>query len=443
MHLHCVGLNHLTAVLSAREALAIPAEAQETALTSFALQSASEGRRDGIFEMAILSTCNRTELYALASSPEPTPVEDLLASITGRALSSVPGDLYHLTDQEVTTHLLRVAAGLDSMVLGEPQILGQVADAYGRARRSGSAGPVLSRLFQNAVHMGKRVRTETSIGVNPSSIPSVIVKVAGDIAPPNGSRRVLVVGAGEMAGLTVESFRKRGVVNITVLNRTPGKAAALASRWGGHAGALDELDQELRLADVVITSTSSPRPIVSRPMLKTCLAQRSRPHQLLVFDLAVPRDVDASASGLPGLQLFDLDSLQVFLSNSLEGRSREIPQIESMIAEGQSDFDQWFATRSVVPLIGELHSQAEDLRRRELDRSLKHLTHLTESEINEIDILTRSLVDKLLMSPTLYLKNKAQDDDLGLHQEVTRQLFGLEPGESYNSTPSQNGRRTT
>jgi len=261
MHIHCLGISHNTASVALRERLAFTPHKLNTALAR--LGRDEDSAWEEIREIAILSTCNRVEVYVVAKAPVFDTLEAFLAEVQGVSTHEFSSACYRLLDENAVLHLLRVAAGLDSVALGEPQILGQVTEAYSAARGHGTAGKLLSRLFQTAIHAGKRTRTETAIGYSPASISSVAVNLMAKTVPALETAQILVIGAGEMAELAVEALRKRGVQTITIINRTLTKAEALADRWNGQAAALESLLDVLPDMDIVITSTGAPHLLIS------------------------------------------------------------------------------------------------------------------------------------------------------------------------------------
>jgi len=303
MHLCCLGLNHTTASLSLLEQLALGEEATRSAL---ARQSHSD-HAIPIAELMLVSTCNRVELYAASAQEVFDELEAFLAEVTG-----VPGErfhqhLYRLTDLNAASHLFEVAAGLDSLVVGEPQILGQVTHALELARAQNVAGPILNQLFQSAVHAGKRVRTETEIGRNPASVASLAASLAQQTVQPIAEAEVVILGAGEMAELTVGALRKRGTNRLTVVNRTLERAQALAQRWEAGATTYEHLEGLLASADILISSTGAPHCMVSTEMVERAMQVRNgRP--LVLIDIAVPRDIEAEAARVRGVRLYDMDT---------------------------------------------------------------------------------------------------------------------------------------
>lgn len=423
MPIHCLGINHNTASVGLRERLAFSRDRLEIALARF---GCGDGiATTGIQEMVILSTCNRVEIYAVAGSDTFETLECFLAEISNVPVPEFSEYVYRYKDEGAVKHLMRVASGLDSLVLGEPQILGQVTQALALARGQGTAGKILSRLFQAAIHTGKRARTETVISHNPASIASVAVMLISEIVPDMTSSRIMVVGAGEMAELAVESLIKRGVSRIQVVNRTLEKAEKLAHRWGGRAATFESLSNLLLEADILISSTSAPHTVIFPTMVAPALENRSdRP--LVVMDIAVPRDVDQGVAEIPGVSLYDMDALSQGLEQSLKKREAEIPKVVAIIEEEKAEFMSFLATLDVVPVIVEMRQQANTIRQAELEKALRRLSSLSPGEQQQIEALTKSIVHKILHSPTIRLRQEAGGPNATEYADITRGLFGLD-----------------
>lgn len=419
MYILCLGLNHQTAGLNLRERLAFSDEQLKSTLAR--LGCGNGACPQAISEMVILSTCNRVEIYAFSSDPSFDALEDFLEEVQGVSRNEFSIHLYRLRGADAVTHLLQVAAGLDSMVLGETQILGQVTRAFELARGQNAAGPVLSRLFQTALHAGKRARAETGIGQNPASISSVAVRLAQQTVASLPAAQVLVLGAGEMAELAVEALRKRGVTRIQVVNRTLARARRLAGRWDGEAATFEKLPLALGQADIIITSTSAPHTIISPEMISK--ARSGRP--LVIIDIALPRDVDPAVGELPEVCLYDLDNLQAHLEKSLARRESAVPQVEVIINEVQAEFNEYIHMLDVFPLIAELHQRAESIRQVELEKTLRRLPELTEAERQHLQAMTRALVKKILHAPITRLRASAGGPQAAEHTAAARVLFAL------------------
>ena len=428
MQILCLGLSHHTAPVEMRERLSYSPSALQAALARFGC--GRDARPAGITELVILSTCNRLELYAVApeASAEEQPYSHLFAFVAetkGLSVSELAGTLYQLADRQAVEHLCRVAAGLDSMILGEPQILGQVAEAFQAARGQGAAGPVLSALFRTAIRTGKRARTETAISHNSVSVSAVAVKRAASAVGDLQAAHALVLGAGEMAELTVEALRARGTGHITVVNRTHERAADLAARWGAEALVFEQLPQALAQADIVITSTGAPHIIVKPDMVQA--AQAFRPHRPLVFiDIAVPRDVDPDVRQIPNVHYYDIDDLETSLNGALAERQLEIPRVEALVAEEVAAFGEWLRGLDMAALIAALRAKAEALRRAEVEKTLSHLTRLDDTERQRIEALAEALVNKLLHAPTRRLKAGAGNGHAAEYAAAARYLFELD-----------------
>jgi glutamyl-tRNA reductase len=373
----------------------------------------------------ILSTCNRTEIYQEAGAPvgELTPVQ-LLDHRAGDARSEVRRHLYHLGGENAIRHLFAVAAGLDSMVLGEPQILGQVRAALNAAEAAGTAGPVLAHVFRQAIRVGRRARDETFIGRHAVSVSSAAVELARRVFGRLEGCRALVIGAGEMGELTVRTLAEHGVGVVAVANRTLDRARALAGRFGGEALALDDLADALAAADIVISSTDAASFVIQGDDVRRALAERGgRP--LFIIDIAVPRDVDPTVRSLPGVFLYDIDDLQALCAVNRESRQREVQRVQQIIEMEVRDLLAWWSSRRVIPTIIAMRERAEQIRRAELSEALARLGHLSEADRASIEALTRAIVAKLLHRPTVRLKELAAADDEAAI-ELVRDLFSLE-----------------
>lgn len=422
-HILCLGLNHTTSSVVLRERLAYDSHALQSSLAR--LGCGDDPAWDSLKELAILSTCNRIELYSVATHAIFDTLEAFLSETRNCPRSEFSDSLYCLSDGDAIQHLLDVAAGLDSMVIGEPQILGQVTEAYAMARRQGTVGKMLSRLFLTAIHAGKRARTETTINHNPASIASVAVSLISNTVPDLPAAKIMVLGAGEMAELAVESLRKRGAKSVLVVNRTLRNAKELAGRWVGQAAALETLLEHLADMDIVIASTGAPH-IVIRPSMVE-VAMKRRPKRPLVFmDIAVPRDVDPEVNNTPGVYLYDIDTLSDHLESNLAQREAEVPKVRAIIKEERTAFEEYLATLDVIPIIVEMRNQADSIRQKEMRKAIRRMPDLTPEMERQIDALTQSIVSKILHSPTVQLKKEANGIDAADYASVARALFGLD-----------------
>ena len=419
----CLGASHQTASVALREQLAFTPHRLEASLAR--LGCGNDGGLSQIRELVILSTCNRVELYASTTSLCFDTLENFLSETQNIPIDKITPMFYRLHDKDAIQHLYRVAAGLDSVVLGEPQILGQVTDAYSTARIQGTAGKILSRLFQTAIQAGKRARTETAISHNAASVASVSVKLISQSVPDLETAKIMVLGAGKMAELAVEALRKRGSSQILVVNRTLQRAQELAQRWYGQAAALEMLLELLPDMDIVITSTGAPHTVIQASMVTK--AMESRPNRPLVFmDIAVPRDVDTAVGQINGASLFDMDTLSEQLESALAQRAAEVPRVEQILAEELDCFLEYLATLDVVPLIVKMRKRADAIRQAELEKAIRRIPDLPPDTHQHIDALTRSIVNKILHSPTIRLREEANGPNAIDYADITRGLFELD-----------------
>lgn len=414
MHrLVCLGLSHRTAPVELRERLG-------------ALGAGVE-RCPAVTEHAVLQTCYRVELYArLSSGVEEARAElvDALASAHGVPRELLVDHLYVHAGEDVVRHLGRVAAGLDSLVLGEAEILGQVGDAFAAGRSQGSVGPGLELLFRTAISAGRRARSETAIGENPATASSLALALAEGVLGDLRERRLLVVGAGRIGRQTLTVAASRGVAHITVANRTKERAVEAAVRCGAHALLLSELEEALADADVVVAATSSEAAVLSAREVAAALETRpNRP--LVVVDLAVPADVERAAGEIPGVRLFDVDDLRVGLDGALAARLGEVPLVEEIVEEEVESFGRRYRELAVEPLLSELRRQAESIRAREVERTLRELGDVDPIVAERVEHLSRSLVTKLLHDPTVRARERAGAGAADDVAEAVRELFGI------------------
>ena len=374
----------------------------------------------------IISTCNRTEIYQTIRSAEHSL--DAARFLTRRFAGpddALRSHLYRLEDSRAVHHLFAVAAGLDSMVLGEPQILGQVRAALSAAEAAGTAGPVLAHLFRQAVRVGRRARSETFVGRHAVSISYAAVEMARKVLGRLDGCRALVVGAGEMGELTARTLVDYGVGVVAVVNRTLSTASALAAQFGGRAVPLDRIVPSLADSDIVISSTDAPTYVIDHSHVSRAVAQRDgRP--LFIIDIAVPRDVDPMVRSLPNVFLYDIDDLQALCEVNREGRRREIHAVQRIIESEVELFEAWWRTRRAIPTVVAMRDLAERARQEELAEALQKLGHLSDTDRATIDALTRAIVSKVLHGPTVRLKEMAAQGDAEAI-ELIRTLFNLPP----------------
>jgi glutamyl-tRNA reductase len=410
-------MSHRSAPVEVRERVAFP----PCAGRSFLRRLKDEGV---VSEAVLLSTCNRTEVYSVVEEEGARArVLDLLAEDRGVERAALEQDTYWLTDAEAVRHLYRVASSLDSMVVGEGQILGQVREAYRAATEEHCAGQILNRLFHTSLRVGKKIRSETGIGDSPLSVPRVAVKLAEEVFGDLAGRRALVLGAGDMSELVVKHLKDRGVADLLIANRTPERARLLAERVGGRAVAFDALTAELPEVDVVVSSTGSGEWVVQSETVAGALEARSEP--LFFIDIAVPRDVDPVVQTLGSVYLYDIDDLQAVVERNAEGRQDAAEEGEAMISPAVLEFTGWLSTLHVVPLIQELRNGAEQIRHHELARALDRM-ELSPEEAASVERMSHSLVNKLLHGPIQEIKARAEAGSPIESSEVRRRLMALD-----------------
>ena len=411
------GMNHRSAPVEVRERVAFPPCAGRLFLRRL-------GGEGAVAEAVLLSTCNRTEIYAVIENEDArSRILDTLAQDRGVGRELLDRDTYWLTDAEAVRHLYRVASSLDSMVVGEAQILGQVREAYRAATEEQYTGPVLNRLFHTSLRVGKKVRSETGIGDSSLSVPYVAVKLAEGVFGTLRARRALVLGAGEMSELVIKHLKSRGVAEVRIANRTPERARLLAERVGGRALAFTALAAELPEVDVVVSSTGAGEWVVRSEMVAAALTRREEP--LFFIDIAVPRDVDPVVQTLERAFVYDIDDLQAVVERNADDRGEAAEKGEAMISPAVLDFMSWLSTLHVVPFIRELKHGAEQIRRHELSRVLKDMD-LSPEEEAALERMSRSLVNKLLHGPISELKALAEAGHPLESAEVRRRLLALE-----------------
>lgn len=433
-----VGLNHRTAPVELREQFSLAGCGIHMALQEVPLGGSAGSLR----EVVILSTCNRLEVYAEARSAEQgcDAIEEYLARLQGLSVDAIRPYLYRKMDEDAIHHLMRVAAGLDSMILGEPQILGQAAQALIDAQQGGTAGPLLSHLFAGAVHAGKRARTETEISRHTTSVSHAAALLVKDKVPDIAAAHILIVGAGDMAELAARSFQTVGAQQITYINRTYTRAQSLAEQVGGEAFNWYHLPDALTWADAVITATGAPHTVIHTDDLTGVLPQRgARP--LTFVDIAVPRDVEEAVAELPGVQCFDIDDLQSALDENLALREAAIPQVEIIIGQEAANYLEWLHSREVVPVIIDLRRKAEQLAQEEVEEALRHLNNLDQRDQDVIARMAHRLVNKLLHEPTVRLKARASEGDGHAYAHAVRDLFDLRREEDKHFAAAPNGKQ--
>lgn len=422
MNLLVFGLSHKTAPIEQREKATLTETATRQLLRDLMAHS-------DVLEAVAISTCNRTEVYV--GTPDPLLGEDAVArAIVARTKISVDElacARYVLRDDRAAAQLFRVTSSLDSMVIGESEIQGQVRCAWEIATQEGTTGPLLNQLFRQALEVGKSIRTRTRIGTGSASVPAVALDLAEDVLSDLPGRRVLVIGAGRMAEATTLALMQHGVRDVVVANRTVGTARELAERFGGRGVGFDRLDDELRGADIVISSTDAPHTILGANEFAPVMAARAaRP--MVVVDISVPRDIDAAVAVVPGVALYDIDDLERVVEANINGRRLEAERGEGFVIGAVQGFSAWRRGLSATPAITSLRRRAEAIRRAELDRLDSQWDTLSDADRERLEALTKSIVNKLLHEPTVRAKAAAEggDGDALRHLESLRHLFGLE-----------------
>ena len=399
MPLFAFGLNHQTAPLDVRERVVFHAEQLTQALRDLV-------DRRPVSEAAIISTCNRTEIYC--STSEPHLAVDWLAGYHRLKPGQIAPYLYELPQDRAVKHAFRVASGLDSMVLGEPQILGQFKNAVRSAEAAGTLGWLLNKLFQRTFSVAKTVRSETDIGASTVSMASAAVRLAESIYPSIAEQSVLFIGAGEMIDLTATHFAAHHPRRMTFANRTMARAQQLADRFFGHVIPLNDLGAQLALYDIVVCCTASPLPVIGKGLTESALkARKHRP--MLMFDLAVPRDIEAEVGELDDAFLYTVDELGQIAREGMDQRSNAVEQAEVIIENQCSDFMHWLDNRELVPTIRALRDTAERSRRHELERAQRRLAHGADPQ-QVVDELSRALTNKFMHPPSHALNHAAQDE---------------------------------
>ena len=413
MQLFACGVNHHTAPVSIRERVAFPADILARALSDVTGRGVAR-------EAAILSTCNRTEVYC--HTPEPDGVAEWIAGFHGLRAQEVKPYLYLLPNDQAVKHAFRVASGLDSMVLGETQILGQMKQAAEKAQEAGTLGMLLNKLFQRTFSVAKEVRTATEIGASTVSMSAASVTLAERIFPSIADQAVLFIGAGEMIDLVATHFAAKSPRRLMVINRTLDRARQLADKFGGEAAALTSLPELLHDFDIVVTSTASPLPIVGLGMVERALkARRHRP--MFMVDLAVPRDIEAEVKELSDVFLYTVDDLGEVVRAGQDARQAKVEQAEAIVAAGVNEFMHWLDTRKTVPTVRALRDHAERLRRHEVEKAVKRLAKGDDPHA-VMEALSHGLTNKFLHDPSHAL-NQAEGSERDALQQMIARIYNL------------------
>jgi glutamyl-tRNA reductase len=427
-----VGASHRTTPVELRERLDFSSRGLDNAVRVLA-------ERPSAREAVVVSTCNRAELYLACEDPATAADEAVrfISEFHQVAPERVRPHLYSHLDLDAARHLFRVSSGLDSMIVGEPQILGQIKEAYGVATKIQTAGPLLNKLFHWAFGVGKRVRSETALAEGAVSVSFAAVSLARKIFGNLSGRRVLVIGAGEMGKLTATHLKAQGVAAVVITSRTLTHAEQLAQEIGGTVVPWERLQHSLLDSDIVITSTGSPVPILSKAQVKAAVpASRTRP--LFIIDIAVPRDVDPTAAEMEQVFLYNIDDLQAIVRENMQKRGAEITHAEQIVEEEVQRFALWVRSREAVPTIVALRQRFESIRRAELERLDFKLASLPPEARQRLDEVTHLIVEKLLLHPTEQLKAADDVQVMAQYADALTRLFGLEGQGTAAETPSRN-----
>jgi glutamyl-tRNA reductase len=422
MDILIVGLSHKTAPVDVREKIAFEGETMDKGLRSLV-------EYPHVAEALIVSTCNRVEIYTTVGKMEVDEAKDDIASFLSD-FHEIPREvldphLYTFTGEEAIKHIFRVSSSLDSMMVGEPQILGQVKDAYTCATQAQATGNILNRLLHKAFSVAKRVRTETRIATSAVSISFAAVELARKIFGELEGKTVILIGAGEMAELAARHLLNNGVEHIMVANRTYQRAVEMAEEYRGSAIQFDDLEQHLELADIVISSTGAPTTIIGKKMIQGVIKRR-RNRPMFFIDIAVPRDIEPEVNQIENVYAYDIDDLEGVVEANIKTRGKEAAKAEEIVHQEVTQFQDWMRTREAFPTIVKLREWAEEIRRSELEKTLKKLDGLDEAERKRIEAMTEAMLNKILHRPISQMKHASHSRKGGDLVEIARKLFELE-----------------
>jgi glutamyl-tRNA reductase len=425
-----LGISHKTAPVALRERLAFT----ETEAAEFAVQATATAE---VREAVVVSTCNRTEVYLVVG--DPVQAESDVLGLLARRASIRPTELaeaiYSPRNCDTARQLYRVTAGLESMIVGEAEVQGQVRRAHEAAMRAGATGPLSNRLFAAALTTGKRVRSETEIGSSRVSVPSVAVDLALSVLGDLERRHVVILGAGETSELTARALSEQGAGTIFVANRHADRALSLAQRFGGSVVGLDKLPDQLVHTDIVLSSTSSPHPIVGREELELVMAERGR-RPLLLIDIAVPRDVDPACAELEGVSLYDIDDLQAVVASNLSSRAEEAPRALEIVEEEIHRFARWLGQLDTLPTVSALRGHGDAIVEQVLAENSARWESASTRDVARVEAIARAVMSRLLHEPTIRLRSLGADRGHA-SLEIVRELFGLQPDGAAEEQPAQ------
>lgn len=423
MDILIVGLSHKTAPVAVREKIAFEGETMGDGLKTLL-------EYPHIAEALIVSTCNRVEIYGTAVRKEVEGAREDIASFLstfhGVSRRDIDPHLYSLSGDEAVKHIFRVTASLDSMMVGEPQILGQVKDAYTCAAQAQATGNILNRLLHKAFSVAKRIRTETRIATSAVSISFAAVELARKIFGELDGKTVMLIGAGEMAELAARHLLNNGVEHIIVANRTYDRAVSLAEEFGGSAIHFDDLEQQMELADIVISSTGAPTTIIGKKMVQGVIKRR-RHRPMFFIDIAVPRDIEAAVNEVENVYAYDIDDLEGVVQANIKAREKEAAKAEEIVHQEVAQFRDWMSTREAFPTIVKLREWAEDIRKSELEKTLRKLNGLEDADRKRIEAMTEAILNKILHRPIAQVKRASHSKRGGGDLvEIMRKLFELD-----------------
>jgi len=414
-----IGLNHKTAPIEIRERLAFPEEVIEKALCQIkSLPSLKENM--------ILSTCNRVEIYGAVRETEKAilDLKDFLSRYHDLSLNAFEKSLYLFIGEEAVRHIFRVASSLDSMVVGEPQILGQIKSAYNMAAQSKTSGLILHRLLHRSFHVAKRVRTETKIGDRAVSVSFVAVELAKKIFGTLEKKIVLLIGAGEMCELAARYLVSGGVEKVLVTNRTYERAVSLAQEFRGDAIPFEEINQGLRRADIVISATDSPQFLIFHDQVAKVIKDRKQ-KPIFFIDIADPRDIEPKVGDIENVYLYNIDDLQKVADENIKDREKEAQKAEAIIQDEVIKFVRWYQSLEITPTIVSLRKKFEEIRKKELEKTLSLYPNLSDKEKQSLEALTSAIINKILHDPLTLLKQKDEEAMADLYLDALRTLFQL------------------
>ena len=430
MEVIVVGLNHRTAPIALRECLAF----QEDKLPE-ALQQANA--LPTLKENMILSTCNRVEIYGVAREMEKAvfDLENFLSQYHHLSLREFEKNLYSYTGEEAVKHIFRVASSLDSMVVGEPQILGQIKDAYDIATQTKTSGLILHRLLHRAFHVAKRVRTETRISNSAVSVSSVAVELAKKIFESLERKTVLLIGAGEMCELAAQHLVSGGIEKVLVTNRTYDRAVTLAEQFKGEAIPFEEMNIGLRRADIVISATDSPQYLIRHDQVARVVKDR-RQKPIFFIDIADPRDIEPKVGEIENAYLYNIDDLQKVTFENIKDREKEAVKAEAIVEDEVVQFVAWYRSLDITPTIVSLRKKFEEIRKRELEKTLSLHPDLSDKEKKSLEALTSAIINKILHDPVTLLKKANEEATADLYLDAIQNLFQLPGGAPGSSDPN-------